>query len=85
MKSKKIGSFQNLDQIYHKVKTKIEENQTVFEQKIYHDGKQFSCKLPAKMMDHFHYKKGDKLRFTIDLTGEDPSLAAEYVENEKDE
>ena len=56
------------------------EKPVVFEQQIYHDKKQYSCKLSSKMFKYVEYKKGDKLRFTIIPSGKDNyEIKVEYV------
>jgi hypothetical protein len=51
-----------------------------FDATIFYDGRQYSCKLPAKLMAYARYKKGALLRFTVHLAGTgEPRITAEYV------
>ena len=35
------------------------------EKSIHFDGRQYSCKIPKKVMDSLGYKKGDNIKFTL--------------------
>ena len=53
-----------------------------FDAAIYFDGRQYSCKIPKGFFDLMGFKKGDKLRFTIDDT--DSSLTdIKYIGGKK--
>jgi len=65
---------------HQELKEKGTINQFDYEQKIYYDDRQFSVKLPREMMNYFHFKKGDSLRFIIDTSEKgEPTLKLEYV------
>ncbi len=58
--------------------------ETIFhvDQSVYYDGRQYGCKLSKQIMKFVDYKKGDKLRFTIDISGKgNPRITAEYIQD----
>ncbi len=55
------------------------------EKLIYHDGKQYICKLPKEIMQEI-WEKGDKLKFLLNINPKDPTnpnIKVKYVKKNK--
>ncbi|MDD5331479.1 MAG: hypothetical protein PHE43_01490 [Candidatus Nanoarchaeia archaeon] len=59
----KIGEYETIKKEKKIGAEKIKEEP--LESLIYFDGRQYSCKIPKKVMDTVGFRKGDKLKFTL--------------------
>jgi len=72
-----MNQNEEIKEQFRQIVSEQKPKEIIEERPIYYDGRQFSLKIPKSIMDKIGGKKGDKIRFILNI--EKKELELEYV------